>query len=156
VVLNGGDGTVSLLAAPAGTVQRSVAVGAVPLLDLVVDERHGRAFVLSASAGTGRDQHAPGRVSVLDTQQGVVLGHVAVEQAASALVLDAITQHLFVLNQDGADAPPGLPGLGRLCVPATATWAVRWVPGWLPWLPPHCPAISTTRGSVTVLDVARL
>jgi YVTN family beta-propeller protein len=156
VVLNSGDGTVSLLAAPVGTVQRSVAVGAAPLLDLVVDERRSRAFVLSASAGTGRDQHARGRVSVLDTRRGVVLGHVAVGQAASALALDAITQHLFVLNQDGVDATPGPPGLGRLCVPEAPAWAARWVPGWLPWLLPRCPAIPTTRGSVTVLDAARL
>jgi YVTN family beta-propeller protein len=78
VVLNSDDGTVSMLATSAGTVQRRVAVGAAPLLDLVVDERHGRAFVLSASSGTGRDLHAPGRVSVLDTRRGVVLGYVTV------------------------------------------------------------------------------
>jgi YVTN family beta-propeller protein len=156
VVLNSGDGTVSLLVAPAGTVQRSVAMDAVPLLDLVVDERRSRAFVLSASAGAGRDQHAQGRVSVLDTRRGVVLGHVAVGQAASTLALDATTQHLFVLNQHVADATPDLPGLGRLCAPETAAWAARWVPGWLPWLLPRCPAIPTRRGSVTVLDAARL
>jgi hypothetical protein len=84
------------------------------------------------------------------------VGYVTVGPAASTLALDATTQHLFVLNQDRAEATPGLSGLGGLCVPETATWAVRWVRGWLPWLPPHCPAISTTRGSVTVLDVARL
>ena len=39
-------------------------------------------------------------------------------------------QHLFVLNQDGADGTPGLPGLGLLCVPETAAWAARWVPGY--------------------------
>jgi YVTN family beta-propeller protein len=102
LALNSGDGTVSLLAAPAGTVQRSVAVGAVPLLDLVVDERHSRAFVLRASSGTDRHQHAPGRVSVLDTQRGVVLGHVAVGQAASALGQDAAVAQPALVFDDPA------------------------------------------------------
>jgi YVTN family beta-propeller protein len=149
-VVNRGDGTVSVLDARTGAVLRTVAVGAIRpqavsftnAVDVVVDERDGRAVVLNGSARDRAGNHTTGSVSVLDAGSGRLLRTVTVGRAPVAAAVDETTGRLFVVN----NAPEGHGGEQN-------AWG--WVPAELrPWLPHALP--SARNSSVTVLDLARV
>ncbi len=85
-------GLVALTQARAGPVVATVAVGRLPWR-VVVDERHGRAFVVNRGDGT---------VSVLDGGTGTLLGVVPVGSDPVAAAVDEQTGRVFVAN--GGDA----------------------------------------------------
>lgn len=91
-------------AVSASPVPRSVAVGANPVA-LALDERAGRAFVLSDSG-----------VTAMDIRTGAVIYTVAVGGGASALAVDERSGRVFVAGTDAA-GPTGSPiGAGSVSV----------------------------------------
>jgi len=88
----GARGTVSMLDARDGTVRRTVPVGYFPR-DIVVDERRGRAFVITTDVA-GLPMKAS--VSVLDTRDGHVRRAVALGASPSFVGIDRTAGHVFV------------------------------------------------------------
>jgi YVTN family beta-propeller protein len=146
-VVNAGDGTVSVLDARTGAVQRTVTIGALRpqslatymnSVDVVADEHGGRAVVVSGSAVDRNGIPLPGGVTLLDARSGRVLRTVTVGRIPMAVAVDDTTARLFVVN----NGPEGGPG-------RQTVW--RW---WIPprlwrWLPQPSPQPHT--GNVTVL-----
>ena len=97
VVANGGDGTVSMLAARDGA-PRVIPVGARPSA-VAVDERTGRAYVMNAGDNT---------VSVLDIRRGAVVRTVRVSESPQALAIDD-ARGLVLVAADGPLDAQGLP-----------------------------------------------
>jgi YVTN family beta-propeller protein len=92
-VANYADGSVSVLDAHIGTVQRPVAVGRNP--DAVaVDTRTGRVFGANGNVG-GTET---GSISVLDAGSGTLLRTVGVGHAPRAIAVHERTGHVFVTN----------------------------------------------------------
>jgi len=160
-VVNGVGGTVSVLDARTGTRLRTVAVGAprpravgeTSPVDVLVDERGGRVFVLNGSDLDRNYQPTNGSVSVLDTQSGRELARPFVGRSPVALAVSAPTSQLWVVNADGGRPP--VTGLT-----ADRVWTSVW--GWLPhglrqalpWRPRPLAPSATQDGSLTVLDIA--
>lgn len=96
--------TVSVLDTSAGTLLRTVAVGANPT-GVAVDTRSGHVFVGNADDGT---------VSMLDARSGVVLRTIAVGGPLGVMAVDATTARLFVPN----------PGKGTVSVLNTRSGAL--------------------------------
>jgi YVTN family beta-propeller protein len=98
-----GKGSVTVLDARSGAIQRTVHVGLSPLA-IAVDERVGRAFVVSYGSDT-----RTGRLSVLDTHSGAVLRTVTVGLLPQGVAVDERTGRVFVAGEDSS-------GLGDVSV----------------------------------------
>ncbi|HKC73736.1 MAG TPA: YncE family protein [Chloroflexota bacterium] len=98
-----GKGSVTVLDARSGAIQRTVRVGLSPLA-IAVDERVGRAFVVTY----GSDSRT-GRLSVLDTHSGTVVRTVTVGLLPQGVALDERTGRVFVAGEDSS-------GLGDVSV----------------------------------------
>jgi hypothetical protein len=130
-----------------GRLVRTVPVG-LPPHALTVDQRRDRVVVLT------REEFVPaapaGQVQVLDGRTGRLLHSVAVGADASALAVDERTGKVFAAAMNVYGMPAGSDHTRGL-------WAClrRWLPwSWLSQLLP--PAPTTTTGTVTMLDLARL
>jgi DNA-binding beta-propeller fold protein YncE len=117
---------------------------------VVVDERHGRTFVIHRSAAdpTSKPTDSPmnDQVTVLDAGSGQVLRTLSVGRFAVALAVDETRGRLFVLNTNiGCRRPPSV-------------WTV--IPGavrhWLPFVPKLPRPVCTSQGSVSVIDTSRV
>src|SRR5205085_238069 len=91
-----GKGSVTVLDARSGAIQRTVRVGLSPLA-IAVDERVGRAFVVSY----GSDSRT-GRLSVLDTHSGAVVRTVTVGLLPQGVALDERTGRVFIAGEDSS------------------------------------------------------
>src|SRR5918912_4484506 len=89
-----GKGSLTMLDARSGAIQRTVRVGLSPL-DIAVDERVGRAFVVSYGSDT-----RTGRLSVLDTHSGTVVRTVTVGLLPQDVAVDERTGRVFVAGED--------------------------------------------------------
>src|SRR5919201_1853783 len=98
-----GKGSVTVLDARSGAIQHTVRVGLLPLA-IAVDERVGRAFVVSY----GSDSRT-GRLSVLDTHSGTVVRTVTVGLLPQGVALDERTGRVFIAGEDSS-------GLGDVSV----------------------------------------
>src|SRR5919201_1124740 len=98
-----GQGSVTVLDARRGAIQRTVRVGLSPLA-IAVDERVGRAFVVSYGSDT-----RTGRLSVLDTRTGTVVRTVTVGLLPQGVAVDERTGRVFVAGEDSS-------GLGDVSV----------------------------------------
>jgi YVTN family beta-propeller protein len=98
-----GKGSVAVLDARSGAVQRTVQVGLSPMA-IAVDERVGRAFVVSYGSDT-----RTGRLGVLDTRSGAIVRTVTVGLLPHGLALDERTGRVFVAGEDSS-------GLGEVSV----------------------------------------
>jgi DNA-binding beta-propeller fold protein YncE len=98
-----GKGSVTVLDARSGAIQRTVRVGLSPLA-IAVDERVGRAFVVSYGSDT-----RTGRLSMLDTHSGAVVRTVTVGLLPQGVAVDERTGRVFVAGEDGS-------GLGDVSV----------------------------------------
>jgi YVTN family beta-propeller protein len=98
-----GKGSVTVLDARSGAIQRTVRVGLSPLA-IALDERVGRAFVVSY----GRDNRT-GRLSALDTHSGTVVRTVTVGLLPQGVAVDERTGRVFVAGEDSS-------GLGDVSV----------------------------------------
>ena len=155
-IVNADDNTLSLLNARTGAPLRTVPLEgsrpddgpAVAPLDVVVDERRGRAFVINGG-GVDRALHpTSGSVSMLDARTGQILGRLPAGHTPAGLAIDAATGHLVAANADGGG--PMRTGLAVLLR--------RWVPTPLwRWLPYGAPTTRAgTTGTVTLFDTSHL
>ena len=146
-VANHDDNSVSMVDAASGRIVRTVALG-LPPRAIAVDQRRARVVVLTSEEFV---PSAPaGQVQVLDGRTGRLLHTVAVGADASALALDERTGQVFAAAMNVYGMPPGSDST-RL----VRTWLRRWLPwSWVPRLLP--PAPTTTMGTVTMLDLARV
>lgn len=159
-VLNARSGTVSVLDARTGAVRRTVAVGAIRPqavgstnpLDVAVDERAGRVFVLNGSGSDRNGNPTNGSVSVLDAGSGRVLHRIVVGPSPLAVAVDQTTAHLFVAHMQPGDQVRTTGG--RLSGQTIWKWVPQRLRQWIPLLP-H-PAPPTRTGSVTVIDTTRV
>lgn len=140
-----GLGAVVTLDARTGAVVRRSIVGIAPG-PLIVDARHRHVLVVTVgTADSAGNPAGPGAVAVLDARSGVVQRTVAVGIAPGDIALDARAGRALVLNFGGTVAAPD-------------PWS--WLPQGLrrraPFLPQSGARTRTLRGSVTVLDTARL
>jgi YVTN family beta-propeller protein len=159
-VVNAGSGTISVLDARTGAVRRTVAVGAIRPqaagstnpLDVAVDERAGRVFVLNGSGFDRNGNPTNGSVSVLEAGSGRVLHRIVVGPLPLAVAVDPTTAHLFVANMQPGDQVRTTGG----GVSGQTMW--KWVPRplqrWIRLLPHPAPPIRTS--SVTVIDTTRV
>jgi YVTN family beta-propeller protein len=150
-VVNAGEDTVSVLDAGTGRRLRTVSLEGERVqglstasnpVDLAVDVRRDRIFVLNGGRSTGTPTR--GSVSVLDARSGAVQRTIPVGLFPQGEALDEAGARLFVVNQVG-DSPRGLPTWG---------WLPTGLRPWLRWLVP--PSVSNARGTVSVLDTAGL
>jgi YVTN family beta-propeller protein len=153
-VVNEDAGTVSVLDARTGGVRQTVVVGAFRpralcgrVIDVLVDERGGHAFVLNGGAADSRFYTTDGSMSVLDVASAEVLRTIPVGHGPIAMAVDERAAHMFVVNSGPAGQRSG-----------QALWG--WVPASVrrrvPWLPGPSPSTIVAAGTVTVLDAARL
>ena len=153
-VVNEDAGTVSVLDARTGGVRRTVAVGAFRpralcgrVIDVLVDERGGHAFVLNGGAADSRFYTTDGSMSVLDVASAEVLRTIPVGHGPIAMAVDERAAHVFVVNNGPAGQRGGQDLWGW--VPASVRRRV-------PWLPGPSPSTIIAAGTVTVLDTARV
>jgi YVTN family beta-propeller protein len=159
-VVNARSGTVSVLDARTGAVRRTVRVGAIRPqavgstnpLDVAVDERAGRVFVLNGSGFDRNGNPTNGSVSVLDAGSGRVLHRIAVSPLPLAVAVDQTTAHLFVAHTQPGDQVRTTGG--GLSGQTMWTWVPQRLRRWIPLLPHLTPPTRT--GSVTVIDTTRL
>lgn len=153
LVVNEDAGTVSVLDARTGAVRRTVAVGAVRprllcnLIDVLVDEHSGHAFVLNGGAAGSRFFTTNGSMSVLDPASGRVLRTIPVGHGPTTMAVDERTARVFVVNSGPAGQRGGQDLWG---------WVPTSVRRWVPWLPGPSPSTIIAAGTVTVLDTARV
>jgi YVTN family beta-propeller protein len=145
-------GGTTMLDARSGAVLHAVAVGGSPTddvgfvtaINLAMDARHGRVFVINPTATAAPD--GAGRVSVLDARTGRLLRTLSVGRHPIALGVDETLARLFVVNTNSG------------CVRRSGPWDR--LPGsvrrWLPFLPPASQPTCHMPGTVTVIDTSRL
>ncbi len=143
----------TMLDARSGAVLGSVAVGGSPVddvgyvdaINVAVDQRRGRVFVINQTATAALNNAVHGSVSVLDATTGRLLRTIPVGRHPISLAVDEATARLFVVNTNSG------------CVSAD-TWG--WIPGsirhWLPLISQPPKPKCGMPGSVTVIDTSRL
>jgi YVTN family beta-propeller protein len=153
-VVNEDAGTVSVLDARTGAVRRTVAVGAFRpralcgrVIDVLVDEHRGHAFVLNGGAADSRFYTTNGSMSVLDVASGRVVHTLPVGHGPTAMAVDERTAHVFVVNNGSTGQRGGQDLWG---------WVPAAVRRRVPWLPGPSPSTIIAAGTVTVLDTARV
>jgi YVTN family beta-propeller protein len=113
-IVNGAGNTVSVLDAHTGTLLRTVSVGKAGWdrpqsfggenpVDVVVDQRRGRVYVIDGTPVAGKGTDVRGSVSMLDARSGQVLRTITVGRAPVGLAMDESTAELFVVNGGSAD-----------------------------------------------------
>ena len=142
----------TMLDARSGAVLHAVAAGGSPADDvgyvtavnLAVDARRGRVFVIDPTAPAAPD--GAGSVSVLDARTGRLRRTLSVGRHPIALGVDEVSARLFVVNTNSG------------CVRPSGPWdRLRGsVPRWLPFLPPASQPTCQMPGTVTVIDTSRL
>ena len=154
LVVNEDAGTVSVLDALTGAMRRTVVVGAIRprslcgnLIDVLVDERTGRAFVLNGGAADSRFYTTNGSMSVLDVDSGRVLRTIPVGNGPIAMAIDERTARVFVVNSGPTGTREGLDLWG---------WLPSSMRRWITWLPGPPPSTIIAAGTVTVLDTSRV
>jgi DNA-binding beta-propeller fold protein YncE len=117
-----GPGSINVLDARSGALQRVIPVGMFPHA-MVVDERRGRAFVLNEAAAWRRTGDS---LSVVDTRAGREIRKVPLAGASFTLAIDHATGHVFLDQPNGG--PPSMPN-GRLQIlDATTARPIRAIP----------------------------
>ncbi len=102
-----GPGTVDVLDAASGMIQRVIPVGMFPHA-MVVDERRARAFVLNVAAPWRRMGDS---LSVLDTRTGREIRRIGLAGSSFTLAIDRVAGRVFLDLPNGG--PPTMPA-GRL------------------------------------------
>jgi YVTN family beta-propeller protein len=145
----------TMLDARTGSVLRTLPVGGSPLddvgnldaMNIAVDERHGRAYVINQTAAASLFSSTAGSVSVLDANTGRPLRTIPVGRHPVALAVDATSARLFVVNTNSG------------CVPSSGAWnrvtsalshVLRFIPS------PSSSLTCELHGTVTVIDTSRL
>lgn len=133
-VADGGEGAVYVLRLPDGRVLRRVPVGPAPLL--AVDARRGRVVVASATG-----------LNLLDARSGRLLRRWprALRAAAAALLVDARSGHILLVDSGGAER-----------IPAPWAWLLHPLRRWFPSLPlPHA-SVHVSPARLLVVSEGRL
>ena len=142
-----GPSSVQVYDARKGALPRTIGVDPAPMA-VAVDERRGYLYVASRGRADAHGYYAqPGRVSVVDERSGKVLRSVAVGVNPVQLTLDARANRLFTFSMgSGVDVP----------APDAWSWLPAWLRRWLPFVSRHQSRTYRIRGSVSILDTARL
>jgi YVTN family beta-propeller protein len=143
----------TILDARSGAVLGQVAVGGSPLddvgfvnaMNVAVDARRGRVFVINETPTASLNSSAHGSVSVLDARSGHLLHTVPVGRHPIALAVDETTARLFVVNTNS-----GCTGVDLWRWIPTSIWRLSSLLSQLPR--PRC----GLQGTVTVIDTSRL
>jgi YVTN family beta-propeller protein len=148
-----GPGGTTMLDARSGAVLRSVAVGGGPLddvgyvdaINVAVDQRRGRVFVIDQTSTATLDGGTDGSVSVLDAGSGSLLNTLPVGRHPVALAVDETTARLFVVNTNSGCASRDAFG-----------WIAGSVRQRLPFISQPPKPTCGMPGSVTVIDTSHL